>query len=250
MLIFILLPILIKTCKSQLDCPYSTISNFEEITQSTKDGYRFKINFSGLINLYFKKKEIAKLDSKVENLLDDYFKQSTIKRNFNKDKFVNEWNTLVVDICGKISIYNQLEISPNNKIKLEEAILERVINFYETLKIMDTVYVVEKPENIDEILNIAEDYDNIDYKQPEEIIEYVEKLVIVNNTMFNGKIYLEDKDEIFLGYIKKNVNKFNIPVQNGVKILRIEKGNLKWETHIDFKNKNKNIIFSSKSLVK
>jgi len=246
--IAIFLPIFLKKYNSTPDCPYRPIANIQDITELTEDGYKFKVDFSGKLNLYFNNKNSTNLDAEIGNSLDDYTKTLIVSKNFNKIDFVNDWNTLVMDICGKINLYNTLQLSPENKLKLEEAILERVINFYETLKPVK----LEVSEKIDSLgYQIDSESDKIlNSKEKKKVIEFFERFVVINENMLGGSIYLEDEEDIFLGKITQLVKKISIPNTGETNILKVKKDSLVWETDVNFDNTNKKIIFSSKTLVK
>ena len=127
----------------EIDCPYQFISNsetFEDSNLTTKNTLK---NLSGKLNASFKKFKLGEVEGKYLVEWDEKTK-NIIERNISYDtSYVKNYNALVSDICGKLKIFESLNLNSNDSIKLKNDILKRVEKFYELVTIKDS-----KPLNV------------------------------------------------------------------------------------------------------
>ncbi|MFN0174155.1 MAG: hypothetical protein ACKVU0_05865 [Saprospiraceae bacterium] len=116
---------------NNVDCPYKTISSITEINTKNLNDVDAFFDLGGQLDTYLKKIGKANIDVDIRAKLDNYSEKIISDKTIYEKNFVENWNSLVIDICGKISLYNQMPLDEPEKKRLEMGILDRVEKFYE-----------------------------------------------------------------------------------------------------------------------
>jgi hypothetical protein len=183
-----------KSEKEKPECPYQEII-WSHSTQTTDsmDKKNFSIDFGGAIEGYLKKLGKGKLNGEIKYQFDDYSRKIT-NSNIDIDSFyVQNWNALVQDICGSLSLLTYPTLSDSSKHDIENGLLSKVKNFYEIVTRPNKNSMLEKAINSNSF-NKSKEFNRINEIKQKSQVE-PEKLEI--------SIQLEDSKG---GYLKAFLN--------------------------------------------
>ncbi|MBK8702697.1 MAG: hypothetical protein IPN33_03165 [Saprospiraceae bacterium] len=117
-----------------VDCPYKSIDwNAKSVIEYEKFFYEISFNLEGNLDSYFKRIGQGGLGVETKNKLNNISERYSTSDIKIDTGFIKRWNTLVADICGKLSLFERGSFSDSAKVRLEEQVLVRVESFYETL---------------------------------------------------------------------------------------------------------------------
>lgn len=130
----ITLSIIIISCNKEPQCPYEKIDwNIQTMRVDEQTATNASLEIGGKLDSFLKRLGKGTLDAKVKTELNNYSnKISNSEISYDKE-YVERWNALVEDICGKINLLTNANFSDSTKYQLEKQILLRVVSFYETV---------------------------------------------------------------------------------------------------------------------
>lgn len=130
----IILSVIIISCNKEPQCPYEKIDwNSRTMQVDERTATNVSLEIGGKLDSFLKRLGKGTLDAKVKTELNNYSnKISNSEISYDKE-YVERWNALVEDICGKINLLTNTNFSDSTKYQLEKQILSRVESFYETV---------------------------------------------------------------------------------------------------------------------
>lgn len=142
----IFLLILFSSCQRHELCPYKEIEyNQKSTTINNENANNATINLGGKLEKHLKLLGKGTVNGEVKAGLNNLSKK-IIESNIDYDvKYVQRWNAMVADICGKIKIFEDESYSDSTRNIIEKEILKRVVNFYEIV-VNDTISNTSKKD--------------------------------------------------------------------------------------------------------
>ena len=197
--------ICVLSCNDEAEeCPYNKIrwtNETQEVRSESK--IDFKVNLGGELDSCMRKIGKGKLNASIKNQLESISNEISSGSIKHDEKFVQKWNILVEDICGKLKLL-EFNLSDSTKLELEKEILNSVKLFHNRLMTLENNQnVIEVKDNIskeEKTTSIPKSFFEISihlekkYKGYSDVFVNGEKaLILPSSTDTNLRIFLERK---------------------------------------------------------